>query len=426
MDITDLAFFGGRPHARPEEMKFTWPRITDRSRAAVLAQLDDTVSIYDRSSVFARFEDAFAKYHERTFGLLFNSGTSAIQAMFDAIGLMPGDEVLCPVYTFHAAVSPMMSLGAIPVFCDTDMSGSISLSEIEARRTNRTRAVMVTHMWGVPVPEIGEIARFCARHSLKLLEDCSHAHGAAVDGRKVGTFGDAAAWSLQGQKIITGGEGGILLTDDQDIYSRALLFGHYNKRPLQELPQGSHLRAYALTGKGLKLRAHPLAIALALEQFALLPTFLANKRRFAAMFDDEFLSYPFISRAKRSGCSNSWYTYGFCYDSSLAGDLTRREFVALLHAEGLVEFDIPGSTKLLSDLPLFLTPNVLYPALYGQPMERQEGFSNAERFYASFVKIPVWAYDDDVDVVGRYVSGFRKVARIVATTDHLADAMRAA
>ena len=105
-------------------------------------------------------------------------------------------------------------------------------------------------MWGIPC-EMDRIIEICNKQNIFLLEDCSHAHGASFQGRKTGSFGDAAAWSLQGQKIISGGEGGILLTKHKDIFSRALLQGHYNKRCKQEISQDDPLFQFALTGLGL-------------------------------------------------------------------------------------------------------------------------------------------------------------------------------
>ena len=110
-----LAIFGGEKIAKDAEMKFNWPRITNDTEKVVIKQLYETISIYDNSGIFGEFEKKFADYHKKKYALLFNSGTSAIFSMFEAIGLRNGDEVLCPVYTFHATVSPMMYFGAKPI-----------------------------------------------------------------------------------------------------------------------------------------------------------------------------------------------------------------------------------------------------------------------------------------------------------------------
>ena len=111
-----------------------------------------------------------------------------------------------------------MQFGAVPIFCDSLDDGNISPEAIAASITPRTKAVVVTHMWGMPC-NMSAIRDILRKHSnVLLIEDCSHAHAAKIDGQFVGTFGDAAAWSLQGQKSISGGEGGITLTKHAEIY----------------------------------------------------------------------------------------------------------------------------------------------------------------------------------------------------------------
>jgi perosamine synthetase len=408
---TKLAINGGDPTVSSDKARFNWPRITAASEQAVLDQLHTTISIYNRSGIIQEFEDAFCDYHGRKYGLLSNSGTSAIFSMFEAINLQPGDEVLCPVYTFHASVSPMMYIGAVPVFCDSDEFGNISLESIKAKVTDKTKAVVVTHMWGVPAKDSAKIQEFCKERGLWLLEDCSHAHGASLHGQKVGTFGDAASWSLQGQKIITGGEGGIMLTDNKDLYSRALIQGHYNKRPLQELDDDSELKAYSLTGLGLKLRAHPLAIALAMQQFLQLDEFIEQKQKYALMLNEAFAGYEFLKTPViEEDTQNSWYAYNLMYDASAAHGVTREQFAEALQAEGLAEVDIPGSTGLLNNLPLFTDPSKVLPRFYSQPLQQQSSFPNAEVFYNSIIKLPVWAFKDDSDIVQAYIDGIKRVA----------------
>ena len=409
--MTKLAINGGDPVASSEAMTFKWPRIDKEAEKAVLKQLHESISIYNKSGIIAEFEDKFSQYHGREHALLANSGTSAIFSMFEAINLMPGDEVLCPVYTFHATVSPLLYTGAVPIFCDSDKQGNISIKGIKANYTSKTRAVIVTHMWGVPVKDIDQIAAFCKEKGIWLLEDCSHAHGASINGSKVGSFGDAAAWSLQGQKIITGGEGGIMLTANQKLYNRALLQGHYNKRPKQEISETDDMKKYALTGMGLKLRAHPLAIALASQQFGHLDEFIMQKQTYAKKMSNALREYEFLAIPNiEEGSQNSWYAYNLLFIADRAYEITREQFVDALLAEGLAETDIPGSTTLLNNLPLFQTPHELMPRLYSKPLPRQAGFPNAEAFYNSVIKFPMWTFTDEESTVDSYIAGVRKVS----------------
>ena len=412
--IDRLAINGGDPVINQSSARFEWPIIDSEAEKAVLGQLHTSISIYDRSGVIEEFEEAFSKYHKREYGLLSNSGTSAIFSMYEAINLQPGDEVLCPVYTFHATVSPMMYMGAVPIFCDSDDEGNMSFESLKSKLTNKTKAVIVTHMWGVPLRDIEKIKDFCKKNKLILFEDCSHAHGASIYGRKVGSFGDAASWSLQGPKIISGGEGGIMLTDNKKIYTRALLQGHYNKRPLQEVDKDDPLRDYSLTGLGLKLRSHPLAVALALQQFRHLDEFIIQKQKYAELFNEALSVYEFITVPEiKPNVQNSWYAYNFKFNSEAAYGISREEYVDALVAEGLVEVDIPGSTGVINELPLFTNPEKIIGRMYHGPLVKQTGFTNAVKFQNSIIKLPVWATSNDINIVQAYIKGITKVSNYI-------------
>jgi dTDP-4-amino-4,6-dideoxygalactose transaminase len=120
------------------------------------------------------------------------------------------------------------------VLADCDETGSLDPMDASRRITSRTKAIVVTHMWGLPANMTG-LTDLADRHGLMLLEDASHAHGAAIDGRKIGTFGRAAAFSMNGPKPLSAGEGGFVLTDDDETYYRVLLHGQYNKRCRNEI-----------------------------------------------------------------------------------------------------------------------------------------------------------------------------------------------
>lgn len=165
--------------------------------------------------------------------------------MFEALDLRVGDEILCPVYTFFATATPMLQFGAVPVFCDALPDGNIDPAEITKKSTSKTKAVIVTHMWGLPcdMPKIMENASR-VNSGIKVLEDCSHAHGAVVAGKIVGAWGHMAAWSLQAKKNLTGGQAGVLATNSTDYYARAITHGHFNKRAKQEVPQDHPVRKF--------------------------------------------------------------------------------------------------------------------------------------------------------------------------------------
>lgn len=409
----ELALFGGRKVTEDTGPHFVWPRITEATKAAVMKQMDASVSIYDRSGVFKDFETEFAEYHGMQYALLSNSGTNAIFSMFEGIGLGPEDEIISPTYTFFATISPVVYTGAKPVFCDSTATGNIDPSEIRRKITPKTRAVIVTHMWGVPC-DMDEIVAICKEHNLFLLEDCSHAHGATYKGKTVGSFGDAAAWSLQGQKIVTGGEGGIMLTNNPDIYYRATLQGHYNKRCKQEIPADNPLAAFSTTGFGLKFRAHPMAIAMADEQFGHLAAWLSQKREFAAKMIDSLREFPFLSFPEFQDRKPSWYAFVMQFVPEKANGVTIDQFVEALMAEGLKEVDRPGSTSPVHNLALFTKTVQAMPRLYREylPNEPQE-FPRAQNFWVNAIKLPVWAFPDEEKWVDVYIDGFRKVGKVL-------------
>ncbi|WP_083335735.1 DegT/DnrJ/EryC1/StrS family aminotransferase [Mycobacteroides saopaulense] len=416
MERSLLAIHGGEPQITdPVRARFIWPRVDDRMRQAVLKQLDESLSIYDNSGIFSEFERAFCESVGREYGLLFNSGTSAISAMYEAIPSTKPPEVLCPVYTFHATVSPLMYIGGTPIFCDSDMEGNITLDDIRRRRTSQSVAVIATHMWGAPVKDIEAIARYCRDENLLLLEDCSHAHGAELRGRAVGSFGDMAAWSLQGKKTVTGGEGGIFVTDEASLYYRSLLQGHYNRRPKVEIPKDNPLRDYALTGMGMKLRAHPLAVAIAADQFQQLSQFIEFRCRYARIFQQALGGFAFLDLpAIDTEVTRSWYAYTILYNSAMIPSVSRERFVEALHCEGLSEVDIPGSTNLINSEPLFNRPDQILSRVYDSAMDMQSEYPNAEAFCSGLIKLPVWTFPDEEDIVQAYARGMAKVADYIS------------
>ncbi|HSD56159.1 MAG TPA: DegT/DnrJ/EryC1/StrS family aminotransferase, partial [Candidatus Saccharimonadales bacterium] len=305
--------------------------------------------------------------------------------------------------------TPLLSSGLIPVFCDADENGNISVEDMKRKLTDKTKAIIVTHMWGYPC-DMDAIVKFSKANDLLLFEDCSHAHLATYKGKKVGTFGDAAAWSLQGQKNITGGEGGIMVTNNADIYYRATLQGHYNKRCRQEIPEGHELYRFAVTGMGLKMRSHPLAVAFANVQLQKHDEYQAMRNECALAYEKLFADYDFIDVLPTTDLEPSWYSFVIKYNEQKVG-MSREDFVALLHDEGLEEVDIPGSTGPNHLLPLFKEPSVLFPQFYAKDsaIDTTGKFPGATAFYQTLIKLPTWTHHEHQQVLDYYIVGFRKV-----------------
>ncbi len=166
-----------------------------------------------------KLEDEFRKVYGRKYALAVNSGTAALYIAFGALGLGPGDEVLLPGYFWVSCVSSLVRLGIIPRLVDIDETFCMSPEDLKKKITPRSKAVLLVHMSGAP-GKADEIARIAKEHHLKMVEDCAQASGAALHGKRVGTFGDAAIYSFQLNKNMTSGEGGMLICDDETLYKR--------------------------------------------------------------------------------------------------------------------------------------------------------------------------------------------------------------
>ena len=406
-----LAINGGKKIFKNDtEGKYIHPKITKEIESAVIEQLHDTISIYDNSNIFGKFEKDFAEYHNKKYALLTSSGTAALWSMYDAIGLQSGDEIICPAYTFFATNTPIFFTGAIPVLIDCDEYGNIKVEDIEKKITSRTKAIVVTHMWGYPC-KMDEIRKIADKYHLFLLEDCSHAHGGSYKGKKMGEWGDVAAFSLQGNKIITGGEGGVLITDEKSIFDRALLLGHYNKRCKKEITPDSPIHKYYVTGKGMKLRAHPIAIRIAYEQFKNLDKINEQKQKYASLIIEQLKDIKGLEVLKPAeGALNSWYAMIIKYKPEYMNNVSRKRFVDAVIAEGAVEVDIPNSTCPVNYLELFKYPDMLFYNYKDEVRYSDNDFENATKFYNEIIKIPVWEYEEDEEIVYKYIRAIKKVA----------------
>jgi perosamine synthetase len=410
MTDSPLALLGGKPAVSQGGPHFTWPPMSEGVRQAVARQLDDALSIYDRSGVVAVLEDALQEYLGVRRVLLTSSGTVALYSAYASCGVGSGDEVIVPAYTFLATATPLFHLGAVPVLADSDHTGNIDPIDVENRITSRTKAIIVTHMWGLPC-DMAALTQAAAKHGVALLEDASHAHGATYGGRKVGSFGAASAFSLNGPKPLSAGEGGFLATNDDEIYYRALLHGHYNKRCRNEIPDDHPLRAYATTGMGLKFRIHPLAAAIALEQLRHLEEYLSGRAAMAAHMLKQLSGIPGIDVPDWYDEDRAaWYGFPLLFRPDDLDGLPVESFYNALKAEGCIEVDQPGSTCPLNLHPLFQDPSPLFPA-YADKISYQPGdFPVAERVHHNTIKLPVWHRPEDRTLVDQYIAAITKVS----------------
>jgi len=281
VDKDKPALFGGPP-ARTDPIPPMFPggmEIGQEEKTAVMEVLDErTLFRYygptDFVSRVSRLEEAFAAHFGPRYALAVNSGTAALITALVALGIGPGDEVIVPAYTFIASATAVLAARAVPVIAEVDESLTLDPLALEAKITPYTRAIMPVHMRGAPcaMDQIMEIAR---KHDLKVIEDVAQAVGGTYAGKRLGTIGHVGAFSLQFHKIITTGEGGMVVTNDQSLFHRARMYhdsaGFWRMEHPGELPI-----------PGVNYRMSEIAGALGLVQLGRLEGLLARMRELKA------------------------------------------------------------------------------------------------------------------------------------------------
>ena len=200
-----------------------WEPVLDGNEERYVRDCLATNWISSLGRYITRFEEAFAGWCGMPHGVACSSGTAALHLSLVALGIGPGDEVIIPDFTLIVSANTVILAGAKPVLVDVDpRTWCLDPGKIEEKITSRTRAIMPVHMYGHPcdMSAIEEIAR---RHNLAVVEDCAEAHGAEIGDRKVGTFGDAGCFSFYGNKILTTGEGGMVLVRDAALAAKLRL-----------------------------------------------------------------------------------------------------------------------------------------------------------------------------------------------------------
>jgi dTDP-4-amino-4,6-dideoxygalactose transaminase len=255
----ELAVLGG---PKAVQLPFPpWPRRTQDDADALLAAFWDTGrEAIEVGGYIGAFERDFAAYQGRRFALGLNSGTAALELAVMGCGVGPGDEVIVSPYTWGATVGCIIHANGVPIFADiAPNSLNLDPESVARKITPRTKAIMVVHIYGQPA-DMDPIIEIARAHNLKVIEDCSQAHGATYKGRKVGSIGDVGSFSLQASKHLPVVEGGIMVTDDEEIYHHAMMGATHPERQRVELA-GTPLEKY-VDSIGYNFRMHPYAAAL--------------------------------------------------------------------------------------------------------------------------------------------------------------------
>jgi len=204
------------------------------------------------ASKVAQLEEAFAAQTGARKALAVSSGTAALMCGLAAIGVGPGDEVIVPAYTWIASAFTVAMMGGIPVLAEVDESLSLDPKDVTLKITPRTKAIMPVHMRGAPA-RMDEICALARLHRLYVVEDVAQANGGSFHGLRLGSLGDVGCFSLQFHKIITCGEGGVVITSDDELYQRALMFhdpiaGRSGDIPSEKILVGMNFRLAELSG----------------------------------------------------------------------------------------------------------------------------------------------------------------------------------
>ncbi|MBI3279587.1 MAG: DegT/DnrJ/EryC1/StrS family aminotransferase [Acidobacteria bacterium] len=329
-----LALDGGArtvtfPERRHAEIT-KWPRYAAPEKQA-LHDLIDSGRFYDELS---KFEDAWKAYVKAPYAKSHCNCTSALTSMFFAIDLPPGSEILVPSYTFFATAAPMRFFGYVPVFVDVQpRTACLDLNDAARRLTPRTRAMVVMHAFGLPC-EMDQVLEFGRQHGLIVLEDAAQAHGASMQGRMIGTWGQIGCFSFQTSKVLPTIEGGVGVYQSRLLYERAAAFGHYEDPP--KFAKDSPYRRYEGTGFGQKFRMHPFAAVIAMKQLEGLDARNALVESQVRKLNERLLQLPGLSEPrKRPDQKRAYYSGNMLFLEAAKAGFSRDALVKALRAEGV-------------------------------------------------------------------------------------------
>ena len=317
-----------------------WPHHDEDEIAAVVDVLrNGRVNSLVHGERGRAFEQAFADYVGMPHAISLANGTLALELALRALGVGAGDEVIVPARSFFATVSCVLAVGAIPVFADIDaQSQGISPASVERMVSARTKAVICVHLAGHPC-DMDALVTLCQTRGLWLIEDCAQAHGAAWRGRKVGSFGHAAAFSFCTDKIMsTGGEGGMLLLGDSDHWTRAWAYKDHGKNPDKLRTAGTPgAFRYVHDSFGSNWRMTEMQAAIGLAQLAKLPRWLATRTRNATILRQGLAGHPLIRLPDiPDHIDHAWYKFYFQLNvDAMAPGRKAMDLIAALQAAGI-------------------------------------------------------------------------------------------
>lgn len=345
-----------------------------------------------------KFEKKLTHFCGAKYSVAVNSGTAALHAAMFAIGIGLGDEVIIPPLSFAATANCVLYMGATPIFADVEYeTGLLDPKEVEKKITSKTRAIITVDYSGHP-SYFSELRVIAKKHNLVLVDDASHSLGAKYHGETIGTQADIATFSFHPVKIITTGEGGIMVTNNRTFYEQAVLFRTHgitkdpNKFIFKEHQQEPWY--YEMQDLGFNYRLTDIQCALGISQLERIDSFLKKRRKIGLLYtkllgdDRRFEIYR-----EQAGCRSSWHFYPLRINS-----ISTEKKLQLF--------------KRLNTVGIF--PQVHYISIHLHPYYRKlfgyrpGDFPNAERFYKEEISLPLFV-DLPLSDVKRIVKKIKQV-----------------
>ncbi|SMC40358.1 UDP-4-amino-4,6-dideoxy-N-acetyl-beta-L-altrosamine transaminase [Sporomusa malonica] len=333
----------------------------------------------------AEFEKAFAQCVDAKFAVAISNGTAALHAACYAAGITVGDEVITSPITFAASANAVLYCGGTPVFADIDTATyNIDPQEIRKKITDKTKAIIPVHFSGQPC-DMDEIERIAKEYNLIVIEDAAHAVGADYKGKLIGGISDMTTFSFHPVKHITTGEGGMITTNNEDIYQKLLLFrSHGITRDKDRMLDQQGPWYYEQLELGYNYRMTDIQAALGLSQLNKADKFLHRRREIADMYTEAFkdttaLRVPF----QQNGCNSSWHLYVIQLNlERLSFD--RKKFFEAIHRENI-------------------GVNVHYLPVYKHPYYQQNGYRevkclHSENLYERIISLPIFPKMTNQDI----------------------------
>jgi perosamine synthetase len=418
-----LAIDGGSPVREGPPIPLVKATYGDEELNAILDVLDrGALSEITHGATKVRdFEKAFAEGVATKHAIACSSGTTAQHVSLATIEVGPGDEVIVPPLTFISTAYTVLLQNAVPIFADVD-EGTITLdpAEVKKKITVRTKAIVPVHWFGHPA-EMDEILEIAAEHDLKVIEDCAHANGTEYKGRKAGTIGDMACWSLQETKIITAlGEGGVITTDDDELARKARIIRDHGKVKAPPTEEREWYGSYQVVTIGNHYRMTEIQAAFALAQSRKVEGFRQARKRCTEYLDSRLRGLDGLLWQERKDYVTLSYAYYPVRFDSETFEVPIDQISRAVLAEGVQTFAI-GLDELCHVHPLFTEQRgrgaVQCPfkcPLYEGNVTYEEGmFPKAERIAKEILLLPLYPelqekdLQDIVRAVKKIVQAYR-------------------